>query len=241
MFFVFNKKKINSYLISLGTVIMLFSVSLMVNNNINKVVETSTNTIEVPICKVETERKEVAISINCVENAENIDSILDSLSKMKTNATFYITGEFATKYQETVKKIISNGNEIGNLSNQYCHLKDKSAEEVEKQISEATKRIETVANIKVKTFRAPYGEYNKVVLDKAQGQGLIPVQWNIDSLDYNGLNEDEMWERIDENLTPGGIILMHNSGKYTADSIEKIIYNLQQKGYEIKTVSDLAL
>lgn len=239
MFLVFNKKKINSYLISLGTVIMLFSISLIATKNIDNIVKTSTNAIEVPICKVETEGKEVAISINCIENAENIDSILDSLSKMKVKATFYITGEFATQYQEAVKKIISNGNEVGNLSNQYCHLKDKSAEEVKKQISEATKKIETVTNIKLKTFRAPYGEYNKVILDQAQEQGLIPVQWNIDSLDYNGLNEDEMWERINENLTPGGIILMHNSGKYTADSLEKIIYNLQQKGYEIKTVNDL--
>lgn len=239
MFFVFNKKKINSYLISLGTVIMLFSVSLLASNNMDKVVETSTNTIEVPICKVETERKEIAISINCIENAENIDSILDSLSKMKVKATFYITGEFAVKYQDAVKKIISNGNEVGSLSDKYCHLKDKSAEEVEKQISESTKKIEAVTNIKVKTFRAPYGEYNNVILNKAQNQGLIPIQWNIDSLDYNGLNEDEMCERINENITPGGIILMHNSGKHTADSIEKIIYNLQQKGYEIKTVSNL--
>ncbi len=241
MFFVFNRKKINSYLISLGTVIMLFSVSLMVNNNINKTVETSTNILDFPICKIETERKEVAISINCIENAENIDSILDSLSKMKVKATFYITGEFATSNQKAVKKIISNGNEVGNLSDKYCHLKEKSAEEVEKQISEATKKIESVTNIKIKTFRAPYGEYNKVILEQAQSQDLVPVQWNIDSLDYNGLNADEMWERINENLTPGGIILMHNSGKYTANSLEKIIYNLQQKGYEIKTVSDLIL
>lgn len=239
MFFVFNRKKINSYLISLGTVIMLFSVSLIANNNINKTVQTSTNVVEIPINKVETETKQIAISINCVENADNIDSILDSLSKMKAKATFYITGEFATSYKESVKKIISNGNEVGSLSEKYCHLKDKSAEEVQKQMSSATKKIEDITNVKVKTFRAPYGEFNNVILEQAQNQGLVAVKWSIDSLDYNGLNEEEMLERINESLTPGGIILMHNTGKYTADSLEKIIYTLQQRGYNFTTVSDL--
>ena len=61
----------------------------------------------------------------------------------------------------------------------------------------------------------------------------------MDSLDYNGLNSEEMCERINEGLVPGSIILLHNTGKYTADSIENIINNIQKQEYEICTVSDL--
>ena len=45
MFFVFNKKKINSYLLSLGMVAILFTVSVISANNL-KTVDTSTNIIQ---------------------------------------------------------------------------------------------------------------------------------------------------------------------------------------------------
>lgn len=45
MFFVFNKKKINSYLISLGMVAILLAVSTITTNNL-KTVDTSTNIVQ---------------------------------------------------------------------------------------------------------------------------------------------------------------------------------------------------
>ena len=239
MFFVFNKRKINSYLISIGTVITLFVVSMFVTKGINNTIETSTTDIKQPIYKVETERKKVAISINCSENVENIDSIVDSLSKMKAKATFYVTGDLAKEYPEQVKKITDNGYEVGNLSYHYTSLKNKKTEEIQEEISKCTEQIENVTNIKVKTFRAPYGEFNGTIVAEATKQKLYTVQWNIDSLDYNGLNSEEMCERINEGLMPGSIILLHNNGKYTARAIEDIIHNIQKQQYEICTVSDL--
>lgn len=238
MFFVFNKRKIQSYLISLGMVIMLFGASIFVSNN-NNTLLTSSMIANSPINKVETERKEVALSINCIENVDNISSLVDSLSKMKVKATFYITGELASKYPEEVKKIVNNGNELGNLSYKYISLEDKSEEEISEQISKCTEILEDISGSKITTFRAPYGEYNDTIIKQARSQNLEVIQWNIDSLDYNGLDEDEMIERINQNLTPGSIILMHNSSKNTAQSIENIIHNITEQGYEITTVSDL--
>lgn len=240
MFFVFNKRKINSYLISIGTVIMLLAVSMFVNNKMNSTIETSAEAISShPIYKVETEIKKVAISINCSENAENIESIIDSLSKMKAKATFYVTGEVVAKYPEKIKKIVNNGNEVGNLSYHYINLKNKKTDEVKEEIANCTAEIEKLTNVKPKTFRAPYGECSNVIAEEAKKQNLYTVQWNLDSLDYNGLNSEEMCERINEGLVPGSIILLHNTGKYTADSIENIINNIQKQEYEICTVSDL--
>ena len=77
------------------------------------------------------------------------------------------------------------------------------------------------------------------ITKEAKAQNLVTTQWNVDSLDYNGLNSEEMCERINEGLVPGSIILLHNNGKYTADSIEDIIHNIQKQEYSICTVSDL--
>lgn len=48
-----------------------------------------------------------------------------------------------------------------------------------------------------------------------------------------------MWERLENKLKPGSIILSHNGTKHTANSLDMLLYNIQQKGYQIVTVSDL--
>lgn len=48
-----------------------------------------------------------------------------------------------------------------------------------------------------------------------------------------------MWKRLDEKIKPGDIILSHNGTKHTADSLDKLLKNIQQKGLEVVTVSDL--
>lgn len=48
-----------------------------------------------------------------------------------------------------------------------------------------------------------------------------------------------MWARLENKLNPGSIILSHNGTKHTADSLDMLLYNIQQKGYQIVTVSDL--
>lgn len=48
-----------------------------------------------------------------------------------------------------------------------------------------------------------------------------------------------MWKRLDEKIKPGDIILSHNGTKHTADSLDKLLKNMKQKGLEVVTVSDL--
>ena len=48
-----------------------------------------------------------------------------------------------------------------------------------------------------------------------------------------------MWERIEPKLAKGSIILMHNGTENTALSLDIIINNIKEKGYNLVTVSDL--
>ena len=243
MFFVFNKRKIGSYLISIGTVAILFSVALFGGHfrdgEKNVIATSSSNINNLPIYKVETETKKVSLSINCGENVENIDNILNTLSKTNAKATFFISGKIASSNAEIIKKIVQSGNEVGNLSYNYTNLKKKKTEEIKDEITKASNEIEKITGQNVKIFRAPYGECSNEIIKIASEQGLSTVQWNVDSLDYNGLNGEEMCDRINENLSPGSIILLHNSAKYTSESIEKIIQNIQKQGYQLVTTSEL--
>ena len=48
-----------------------------------------------------------------------------------------------------------------------------------------------------------------------------------------------MWEKIEPNLENGSIILMHNGTENTANSLNMIIENIKEKGYNVVRVSDL--
>ncbi len=68
MFFVFNKQKIYTYLVSIVTVVLLFCVAGGITNK-----STGTNTVQtasqasklLPIYNVQTEEKKVAFTMNC--------------------------------------------------------------------------------------------------------------------------------------------------------------------------------
>lgn len=48
-----------------------------------------------------------------------------------------------------------------------------------------------------------------------------------------------MWKRLDEKLKNGDIILSHNGTEHTADSLDKILTNIEKKGFKVVTVSEL--
>lgn len=72
MFIVFNKAKINSYLISIGTVIMLFSMTFMLNKNMDTV---ETSTVEQQIDNVSKENLVLILNSDFQNNDDNVINI----------------------------------------------------------------------------------------------------------------------------------------------------------------------
>ena len=62
---------------------------------------------------------------------------------------------------------------------------------------------------------------------------------NGDSLDWRGLNCEQMLERIIPKTQSGDIILFHNDTAHTAESLDKILTELEGKGFSFLKVSDL--
>ena len=48
-----------------------------------------------------------------------------------------------------------------------------------------------------------------------------------------------MWNRIQDKISIGDIILMHNGTEHTADSLDKIIKNIKEKNLEVVKISEL--
>lgn len=239
MFIVFNKEKIYSYVIALSTIVILFIMASTIINGKDRIIATSASSKELPIYYVDTKEKKVALTMNCAWNADDIDSILDTLSKNKVHITFFMVGDWVDKYPEYVKKIADNGHEIANHSNTHPHVNQLNLDKNMEEIKLCSEKIEKITGNKTTLYRGPYGEYNDTVINAAKAKDHITIQWNLDTLDYTGLTGEEMWKRLDSKLSNGSIILSHNGTKHTADSLELLLHNIKEKGYEVVTVSEL--
>lgn len=113
MFLVFSKEKITTYLVSILTVAFLFCMVANFQAHKSDSIETSADTGKMlPIYKVKTDEKKVALTMNCAWNADDIDKILEVLKNNDVKITFFMVGDWIDKYPEAVKKINDAGQEI---------------------------------------------------------------------------------------------------------------------------------
>ncbi len=240
MFFVFNKDKIYAYCISIITVALLFCVANGMLGYDKDMITASTQASKLlPVYKVDTKEKNVALTLNCAWNDSDITSILETLNKENCKVTFFMVGDWVKRFPESAKKIKEAGHEIASHSNTHPHVSKMTYEQNVQEIEESIKVIQDTIGATVSLYRPPYGEYNDIVIQSANDKGLIPIQWSLDTLDYTNLTGEQMWERINSKLSNGDIILMHNGTTHTADSLEMIIQKIKEKGYKIVPVSEL--
>ena len=115
----------------------------------------------------------------------------------------------------------------------------KITEENISEIKQCSEKVKNLTGTETVLYRAPYGEYNNTVINAAKEGNHLAIQWNLDTLDYTGIEGQDMWQRLQDKIKSGSIILMHNGTKHTADSLEMLIKNINNKGLKIVKVSDL--
>ncbi len=192
-----------------------------------------------PIYSVETEEKKVAVTFNSAWGNEDIDMLLKVLGEKQVKCTFFLLGEWAEKYPDSAKKILAAGHEIGSHGYRHVHYKTLSDAEILEDLQNSAEAIEKAAGIPVKLVRAPYGEYDGRLWDLCRSIGQTPIQWDVDSLDWQGLSGEEMKKRIEKKIQNGSVLLFHTGTAQTAENIGGILDFLKSEGYMFSTVGDL--
>lgn len=152
-----------------------------------------------------------------------------------------MTGGWIEQYPEDVKAIAKAGHELGNHSENHKQMSTLSAEECKKELMIPHEKVKKLTGVDMKVFRPPYGDYNDTLITTAKECGYMPVQWDVDSLDWKDYGIDSILHTVLEHkhLGNGSIILCHNGAKYTANALEQLIDGLQSKGFTFVKMSDL--
>ena len=146
---------------------------------------------------------------------------------------------WAEKYPEYVRKIALGGNEIGTHSSTHSYMSKLNGEDIRAELANSSAAIEKVTGKKVELFRAPYGDYDDLLIETAQSMGLYTIQWDVDSLDWKDLSAADISMRIINNVKSGSIILCHNNGLHTAEALPIVLDTLKNSGYEFVPIGEL--
>ena len=164
------------------------------------------------------------------------DSILDTLKKYDACATFFVIGNKVDFYDETLNKMLKNGNEIGNHSYSHKWLNRLSEQEFKDELNKTQEEVKKATGYIPKLFRPTYGGYSDRLKKYTD---LTFVLWDVDSSDWKVKNTDKIIKNVIPNVKDGSIVLMHDNHKYAADAIEAVVKKLKEEGYEFVTVSEL--
>ena len=72
---------------------------------------------------------------------------------------------------------------------------------------------------------------------------VFPAVSPVDSLDWKDYGVSSIIDTVCNHkaLGPGAIILCHNGAKYTADALDTLLTQLEQKGFTVVPVSELII
>lgn len=182
--------------------------------------------------------KRISISFDAAWGNEDTQELIDILAKYDVKATFFCVAQWVEKYPESVKALSEAGHEVMNHSSTHPHMSKLSKTQMISEIEGCNDKIEAVTGVRPVLFRAPYGEYNDLLIDTLTGQGMYCIQWDVDSLDWKDIPSSEITRRVTQRVRPGSIVLFHNAAKNTPAALPSIIESLQSQGYEFVKISD---
>lgn len=193
---------------------------------------------EIPIYCVDRNDSKIAVTFDCAWNDNDIDAILETLKAYNCKATFFVVGDWAEKYPESLKKIYNDGHEIGNHSYSHKDYTKLNTDKLFEDMDKCDAVIENITGEKPKLVRAPSGGYNNTVIKACDERGTPCIQWSVDGIDYGDAAPDGIIKRATGITKSGDIILLHNGTEHTAEVLPQILEKLSST-YEFSTVSDM--
>lgn len=179
------------------------------------------------------------------------DSILDTLKKHNVKATFFVTCKENTK--EFVKKFKEQGHTVAlhTCSHEYGEVYS-SEENYFNDLNKINEIVKSETKSDTYYIRFPGGSSNTVsnftegimtrLTNEVKKRGYKYFDWNIDSMDASGYTSDMEYEHVITSLRNSdrktNMILMHDIKISTRDSLERIIIDAKNMGYEFSEITE---
>jgi peptidoglycan/xylan/chitin deacetylase (PgdA/CDA1 family) len=166
--------------------------------------------------------------------------VLALLKKYNAKAAFFCIGKNIEKHPEIIEQIIGEGHLVGNHSYSHSKFFDfYNADKITEEIKMTDKLLEKYTSKKINFFRPPYGVTTPSIRRALKITGHKVIGWNIRSLDGGTKNKELIFNRIIKRVSPGGIVLLHDTASHSVLVLEQFLQFLQQNNYEVISIEEL--
>jgi len=188
--------------------------------------------------------------------------ILDELKALGVKGTFFLIGENVERFPEVTRRILREGNEIGNHTFTHPNMGEVSHRRALLEFNTAQRALEAVLGRSTILFRFPYNadqepntnEETDPVLVASRlgyitvGELIDPQDWNLFKTDSAGNRTARTADDIVASVLSqvdsikGNVILLHSGGGNRAATVRALpvlVRRLQAEGYEFITIAQL--
>jgi peptidoglycan/xylan/chitin deacetylase (PgdA/CDA1 family) len=180
-------------------------------------------------------RKRIAIGFDDGPS-DYTPGILRVLRRFDSHATFFEIGQETAGRASTMKKILAQGNEIGNHS--LHHEMDPSSA----SLHETNRLIRSATGFRPCDFRPPDGAVNSGLISRAHAEHMVTVNWEVDPRDWADPGVSAIASNVIANAHNGSIVVMHDGGgdrSQTVAALPAILSHFRQRGYKFVPVAEL--
>ena len=186
----------------------------------------------------ETEKK-IAITFDDGPSTFTLD-VLALLKKYDIKATFFCIGKNIEAHPEIMRQIVIEGHLVGNHSYNHSPFFDfYNAKKISEEIQKTDALLEKYTSKKINFFRPPYGVTTPSIRRALKITKHKVIGWNIRSLDGGTKNQNLIFNRIIKRVSPGGIVLLHDTASHSVLVLEQFLQFLKQNNYKVISTEEL--
>ncbi len=201
------------------------------------------NTAEVDISEVDEKRKLIALTFDDTP-ARTLESILALFAAFnernpncKATATLFVNGGLLDEQNlHLLHAAHVMGFELGNHTQNHLDLTKLTKERLLTEINRTDELLSKVDGRKLHLLRAPFGRTNDLVKETSP---TPLIDWSIDTLDWTGASEEDIFSRVWEGRFSGAISLMHDGYEGTVYALKRLLPALKEDGYQVVSVSKM--
>lgn len=187
-----------------------------------------------------TDKQLIALTIDDGPDVITTPKILNVLQRYGAHATFFVISNRVKDNEALIKKMVSDGHELGNHLTEDKPSIHLSPQEFESEILEAHTILSKWGELR--WLRPASGWHNTAMVKIARTHSYQVVLGSIFPFDTHIASTQFSSNYILFKASPGSIIVLHDNdlrGERTASTLEEVLPELSRKGYRIVTLSQL--
>jgi peptidoglycan/xylan/chitin deacetylase (PgdA/CDA1 family) len=159
--------------------------------------------------------------------------LLASMKRAEVKGTFFVVGEGLRLYPELGYRMVAEGHTLANHSENHRNLTrvDVPVTDYDLEIKECFRRIKWLGQ-DTRLFRPPGGGLNRAVMSYLYENDYTLAWWSNNIGDWARPPAWKIVDQVNRGTQPGDIILLHDAGIGTAQSLPRIVRNARDQGLE---------